>query len=107
MPGPIVHLGATVTCAHGGTAVPASTSTRVFVQGQPIALQPIPYNIAGCPFTVPPGSPMPCVTGMWTTGSKRVFSTGMPVVLFDSQSTSVPNGTPMFITKTQMRVIGS
>lgn len=105
MPGFLLHLGATVLCAHGGQAQPTVTNPRVTVSGQPIVTQPAPYAIAGCPFNVS-GSPVPCVTGQWVSGATRVLSNGMPVLLFDSQSISTPNGTPLLITATQTRVIG-
>ncbi|RNI39840.1 hypothetical protein EFY79_00625 [Hanamia caeni] len=106
MPGFLLHVGATVLCSHGGQAQPTSPNARVLVSGQPIVLQPIPYAIAGCPFNVS-GSPVPCVTAQWTTGATRVFSNGMPVLLFDSQATCIPNGTPVSIIITQMRVLGA
>jgi hypothetical protein len=93
MPGPLLHLGATVLCAHGGQAQPTSPNPRVLVSGQPIVMQPAPYVIAGCPFNVS-GSPVPCVTAQWVTGATRVLSNGMPVLLMDSQAVCVPNGTP-------------
>ena len=101
-----MHLGATVMCAHGGQAMPAVTSQRVMVSGQPIVTRIAPYTIAGCPFTVPPGSPMPCVTAQWITASTRILSDGMPVLLMDSQAICVPNGTPLMIVMTQTRVTG-
>ena len=58
MPGPILHMGAVVTCAHGGQAVPTVPSTAVFVSGMPIATIAAPYAIAGCPF-VPPARQRP------------------------------------------------
>ncbi len=76
------------------------------VSGQPIVLQPMPYTIAGCPFTTPAGSPLPCVTAQWVTAATRITSTGMPVLLLDSQAVCVPNGTPLLITVTQTRVTG-
>lgn len=105
MPGPLLHTGATVLCAHGGQAQPTSPNSRVLVSGQPIVLQPMPYVIAGCPFNVS-GSPVPCVTATWITGATRVFSNGMPVLLMDSQATCAPNGTPLMIVVTQTRVTG-
>ncbi|MGN6342283.1 MAG: hypothetical protein ACTHML_15015 [Ginsengibacter sp.] len=106
MPGFLLHVGATVLCSHGGQAQPTSPDARVLVSGQPIVLQPIPYAIAGCPFNVS-GSPVPCVTAQWTTGATRVSSNGMPVLLLDSQATCIPNGTPVLITVTQTRVMGT
>lgn len=106
MPGFLLHLGATVLCAHGGQAMPTVTNPRVMVNGQPIVNQPSPYTIAGCPFTTPAGFPLPCVTAQWVTGSTRILSNGMPVLLLDSQAICVPNGTPLMITATQTRVTG-
>lgn len=105
MPGFLLHLGATVMCAHGGQAQPTVTNPRVTVSGQPITTLPAPYVVAGCPFNVS-GSPVPCVTGQWTTAATRVTSNGMPVLLLDSQATCVPNGTPLIISATQVRVTG-
>lgn len=105
MPGYLLHLGATVLCAHGGQAQPTVTNPRVTVSGQPITMQPAPYIIAGCPFNVS-GSPVPCVTGQWTTAATRITSNGMPVLLLDSQATCIPTGTPLVISSTQVRVTG-
>jgi hypothetical protein len=105
MPGFLLHLGATVLCAHGGQAQPTSPNPRVLVSGQPIVMQPAPYTIAGCPFNVS-GSPVPCVTAQWMTAATRITSNGMPVLLLDSQATCIPNGTPLMITVTQTRVTG-
>jgi hypothetical protein len=65
-----------------------------------------PYAIAGCPLNVS-GSPVPCVTGHWTVAALRVQSNGQPLVLMDSRSVCVPNGTPMLPVAAQTRVIGS
>jgi uncharacterized Zn-binding protein involved in type VI secretion len=105
MPGFIVHLGATVLCVHGGQAMPTSPNPRVLVSGQPVATQPAPYSIAGCPFNVS-GAPSPCITGQWLTAATRVLVGGMPVILFDSQAICTPNGTPLMITSTQAKVTG-
>lgn len=107
MPGYLLHQGATVMCMHGGTATPTAPEVRVKVDGQPIVTQTAPWTVAGCPFTVPPGSPMPCVTAQWIVGAMRVKASGQPVLLQDSQATCVPNGTGVNIVVTQMRVKGS
>lgn len=101
-----MHVGATVLCAHAGQAQPTSPNTRVLVSGQPTVLMPMPYTIAGCPFTTPAGNPLPCVTAQWTTAATRITSNGMPLLLLDSQAVCVPNGTPLLITVTQARVTG-
>ena len=106
MPGPLLHLGATVLCTHGGTAIPTAPNPRVLVSGQPSVTMAAPYVIAGCPFNVS-GAPVPCVTGQWVVAALRVFSNGQPVVLMDSQAICVPNGTPLLPVVAQTRVIGS
>jgi uncharacterized Zn-binding protein involved in type VI secretion len=105
MPGFLLHAGATVICAHGGQAQPTVPNPRVLVSGQPVVTQPAPYMIAGCPFNVS-GAPVPCITATWITGATRVLSNGMPVLLLDSQAICAPNGTPLMITVTQVRVSG-
>jgi hypothetical protein len=106
MPGPLLHVGASVICVHGGTATPTAPNPRVLVGGQPTVLMTAPYAIAGCPFA-PGGTSVPCVTGMWTVAATRVTSNGQPLVLMDSQSICVPNGTPLVPLSAQTRVIGS
>lgn len=106
MPGFILHVGATVLCAHGGQAQPTSPFPRVTVGGQPIVTQPAPFTIAGCPFSTP-GGPMPCVTASWVTAATRITAGGLPVLLLDSQAVCAPNGTPLTITVTQTRVTGT
>jgi hypothetical protein len=106
MPGPLLHLGASVLCAHGGSATPTAPNPRVLVSGQPTVLMTAPYAIAGCPFQSG-GSPMPCVTGVWTVAATRVMSNGQPLVLMDSQALCAPNGTPLLPVSAQTRVIGT
>jgi hypothetical protein len=105
VPGFLLHLGATVLCAHGGQAQPTAPNPRVLVSGQPVVMQPAPYAIAGCPFNVGT-TPVPCVTGQWVTGATRVFANGQPVLVQSSQAVCVPNGTPLLIMTTQTRVSG-
>ena len=103
MPGFLLHLGATVLCAHGGQAQPTVPNPRVLVSGQPTTTMTAPYVVAGCPFNVS-GAPSPCVTGQWVTGALRVTSNGQPLLLIDSQAVCVPNGTPLLPVQAQTRV---
>lgn len=105
MPGFLLHMGATVQCAHAGQAQPTVTNPRVMVSGQPIVTLPAPFMVAGCPFNVS-GAPSPCITAQWVSAATRVISNGMPVLLFDSQAICAPNGTPVLILSTQTRVTG-
>jgi hypothetical protein len=101
----MLHLGATVLCAHGGQAMPTAPNPRVLVSGQPITTLAVPYVVVGCPF-VPPGGNGPCVTAQWIVGATRVFAGGQPVLLMTGQSVCAPTGTPLLPVVTQMRVIG-
>ena len=105
MSGPILHLGATVTCSHGGQALPTSPSARVLVSGQPAVAQAAPWTIAGCPF-VPPSGNGPCVTASYIVAAKRVLIEGTPAVLMSSTSVCAPTGTPLIPVQAQTRVIG-
>jgi hypothetical protein len=106
MPGPVVHLGATVLCMHGGQAMPTAPNPRVLVSGQPVSTLAAPYVVACCPF-VPPGGNGPCVTAQWVVGSTRVLVAGAPLVLQTSQAVCAPTGTGLLVVATQPRVIAT
>lgn len=106
MPGAILHVGATVCCAHGGQAQPATPNLKVKVMGQPIATQPTPYIIAGCTNPAPPTHVGPCATAQWVSAATRVKSMGQPVLLQDSRSLCLPAGTPLTVVVAQSRVKG-
>lgn len=106
MPGYLLHVGATVICAHGGQAQATVPNPRVLVGGQPTVTQSGPYVVAGCSF-VPPAGNGPCVTAQWVTAATRVMSNNQPLLLQDSQSVCTPTGTPLTIVVTQVRVKGT
>jgi uncharacterized Zn-binding protein involved in type VI secretion len=106
MPGFLLHVGATVLCAHGGQAAPTSPFPRVTLSGQPVTTLGTPYAIAGCALPPPAAGNGPCVTGQWLVGATRVFAGGMPVLLQSSASVCAPTGTPMTVVVTQTRVSG-
>lgn len=105
MPGALLHVGATVLCAHGGQAQATVPNPRVRVSGQPTATLSAPYVVAGCPF--PPVSGGPCVTAQWTVGTTRVTSSGQPLVVAGGVATCVPTGVPLSAVVQQMRVRGT
>jgi hypothetical protein len=104
MPGFLLHVGATVTCALGGQAQATVPNPRVTVSGQPTVTQTAPWAIAGCAFPPPPAGNGPCVTAQWITGSLRVTSMGQPLLLISSQGICVPTGTPALPIMAQARV---
>ena len=106
MPGFLLHVGATVICAHGGQAQATAPNPRVLVGGQPTVTMSGPYAVAGCAFAPPSGNG-PCVTAQWVTAAVRVMSNGQPLLLQDSQSVCAPTGTPLTVVVTQVRVKGT
>jgi hypothetical protein len=106
MPGTLLHVGATVLCSHGGQAQPTAPNPRVLVSGQPTVTQPTPYVVAGCTLPPPIAANGPCITAQWITGTTRVLSNGMPLLLFSSQAICAPTATPLMIVVTQVRVSG-
>jgi hypothetical protein len=105
MPGFLLHVGAGVTCAHGGQAQPTVPNVRVVVSGQPTVAITAPYVVAGCAFAPPAGNG-PCVTAQYVTSALRITSLGQPLLLFDSQAVCAPTGTPLLTVMTQIRVTG-
>ncbi len=105
MPGPLLHLGATVLCAHGGQATPSAPVPRVLVSGQPVATQAAPWLVAGCAFSPPQGNG-PCITAQWVVAATRVFAAGQPALLMSGQAVCTPTGTPLVPVAAQTRVLG-
>jgi hypothetical protein len=100
----ILDQNATVLCMHGAQAQPITTSQRVKAGGQYVCTQSTQHSISGCPYTVPPGSPMPCVMAQWTSFASRVKADGEYVLYTDSQAVCTPNGTGVNVIVSQLRV---
>jgi len=97
MPGllasPVVHAGVRVTCAHFGQARALVLQPRVKLGGNPVVTVPRPFQpflVAGCP-----SRPLVCVVGQWFTGTRRVSSMGLPLMLTNGASTSLFGGLPL------------
>ncbi|MDP9342036.1 MAG: DUF4280 domain-containing protein [Actinomycetota bacterium] len=103
---PVVQMGATVMCSHGGQAQATAPNPRVLLGGQPVTTLSAPWVVAGCAF-VPPAGNGPCVTATWMSGATRVLAGGQPVLLQSGQATCTPTGTPLMVVVTQMRVLGT
>ena len=107
MPGLILHLGATVLCSHAGQAQPTAPNPRVLLSGQPVVTLSCPYVVAGCTLPPPPAANGPCVTAQWVVGATRVLAGGTPVLLQSGQAMCAPTATPLMVTITQTRVLGT
>lgn len=108
MPGTLLHVGATVNCAHQGQAQPTSSNPRVKLMGNPVVTQVSTYEIAGCtnPPPPPPTNVGPCLTAQWINAATRVKVMGQPVLLQDSKAICLPTNTPLTVAVTQLRVKG-
>jgi hypothetical protein len=108
MPGPILHVGALITCLHQGAVASPPTNTKVFVGGS-LALTALDIvTIAGCVFTLPPPKPQPCVT-VKMIPSTKVLINGQPAAILTPatlclSAEQIPQGPPNS-TATQTRVI--
>ncbi len=105
MPGPLLHVGATVLCSHAGQAQATVPNPRVMVSGMPTVGLPGPWMVAGCALPPPGVANGPCVTAQFVTSATRVTSNAQPLLLMDSQAICTPTGTPLLIVATQTRVI--
>lgn len=107
---PLVHVGATILCPHGGSVTVIPSQVRVTVGGQPVATMGDQFMVAGCAFTVPPGKPQPCVKIQWLVPATRVTIGGSPAILQSStglaqSAEQIPQGPPTVVV-TQMRASG-
>jgi hypothetical protein len=111
MPGPLITVGATAMCPHGGQMTIVSSDARVIASGMPVATMADQYLIAGCAFTIPPGKPQPCVRVQWITPAVRVLVNGQPPLLQTStglaQSVEGIPGGPPIVTTTQPRAVAT
>jgi hypothetical protein len=105
MPAPILHLGATILCAHGGQATATSPFPRVTLTGQPVATLTTIYAVAGCGLSAS-GSP-PCVTAQWVAGATRVLAGGAPVATAMGSAVCTPTAGPLLPVVQQTRVLAT
>lgn len=104
MPGFVLHVGATVLCAHAGQAQAVTPNPRVTLGGQPSVTIASSWLIAGCILPPPTAGNGPCVSAQFVTAATRVTSNAQPLLLLDSQSICAPTGTPLMVVATQARV---
>jgi uncharacterized Zn-binding protein involved in type VI secretion len=111
MSGPVVHVGATIICPHGGPVQVLGGNPRVTLDGMPVATMADQYVVSGCAFTVPGPKPQPCLRVQWLTPAVRVLVGGSPVILQSSSGLcfspeNIPQGPPTVVA-TQPRVVAS
>lgn len=97
MPGPLLHVGALLSCTHSVPVASPTTNARVFVTGRPVLTVIDIVTVTGCPFTVGT-KPQPCVT-VKTMPSAKVLVNGQPAVILTPttlcfSADQIPNGPP-------------
>jgi hypothetical protein len=84
MPGYILTTASQIKCTHGGTAMLVTANTMAKIDGAPALLETDVHPVVGCPFTVPPGKPQPCVRIEWTAGAATCKCNGTKVLVQSS-----------------------
>jgi hypothetical protein len=104
MPGFLVQQGAVVLCSHGGQAQLLAPNPSVTTEGMATSLLPDAWAVAGCA-GIPAASIPPCASAQWLSGTTRVTSFGVPLLVQSSMAVCLPNGFPLLpIVITQTRV---
>ena len=81
MPGHILTTASTVMCTHGGQATLTTSNVKLMVDGAPALLESDIHTVAGCPFTVPPSKPQPCIRIEWSGGATQCKVGGTGVLI--------------------------
>lgn len=106
----ILTTQSSAMCPHGGTIQLTTTSnTQMKIDGAYALLQTDVHTISGCPFTLPSGTPSPCLTVTWISGATQTKVNQIPVLLKDSTGLCIgagPQGTAS-ITNVQSKVQGT
>lgn len=80
MASPVLTTLGTVICPHGGQAVLSAGQDKAEAEGGKLILVSDEPSIAGCAFTLPSGTPQPCIKVKWQVGAARATVNGTAVV---------------------------
>jgi hypothetical protein len=80
MPGNILTTLSQVMCVHGGKAILTTANAKLKIDGAPALLESDIHPVAGCPFTIPPTKPQPCIRIEWTAGAAMCKADGTKVL---------------------------
>ncbi len=106
MAGFTLTASASLLCPHGGQ-VQAVPSTTDVLATAPVLVQTDTTLVAGCAFTLPSGTPNPCVQVQWVVADSRCTARGTPTLSQGSTGLCIgANGAPqgtVLIASTQTR----
>ncbi|HYW16731.1 MAG TPA: hypothetical protein VE891_11355 [Allosphingosinicella sp.] len=108
---PIVTMATVVQCPHGVPGTVSTSTAKVLIDNMPPLVMGDKGTIAGCPFTVPPSKPQPCVTALLTKPSAKVMAENKPVLLMNpadicQSGDQIPQG-PIVWTSIQAKVLAT
>ena len=100
-----------ISCTHGARCTHTPSQQRVTLNGIPALTVNDLNTVAACSFTLPNGTPSPCVTVQWIVPATRVTLTAQPALLQSSvglckAATQAPQGTPI-VSSVQTRAQGT
>lgn len=107
---PMLTTAATVMCPHGGTVQLSTANSTVTADRAAVCLVSDRHSVTGCPFTLPSGTPSPCVSVQWSAPATRSTVGGAAPLLQTSvglcvSGAQVPQG-PAVVASTQSAVTG-
>jgi len=98
----LLTMNSVVLCAHGGVCKPTVPAVRVRIAGSPAVAQGTPWIVSGCSLAATGGNG--CASVSFVSGSARVKSNGMPLILQTSVALGMPSAVPVNVISTQSRV---
>jgi hypothetical protein len=110
MGAPILDMGCSIQCPHGGKVTVVPTNTTVKVGGNFALLKSDTMLVAGCAFTLPGPKPSPCLQVEWSAEAQKVKVNGTAVLLQTSvglckSAEGAPQG-PAMVSGVQTKVMG-
>ena len=85
-----------------------TANTQLKIDGAPALLESDVHSVAGCPFTIPPSKPSPCIKIEWTMGAVMCKSNGTGVLIQSSigKCISAEGATQgmVIVAQTQMKI---
>ncbi|MDI6104124.1 hypothetical protein QLQ12_36585 [Actinoplanes sp. NEAU-A12] len=106
MSGNALTANTAMQCPHGGQVRATPSNTRAKSDAH-LLTSGDTFTVAGCPFTLPPGAPSPCLSVTWIVADLRVTA-GSPTLSESAagmclSGANVPQG-PVSVVTTQRRV---
>ncbi len=106
----LLTTSSVLMCPHGGSVSATTTNTHAKA-GDYLVRMTDTFTIAGCAFTLPSGTPHPCVSVKWVKGTTRCKVSGDFLLSQDSTglclaADQAPQGSVM-IQSTQARASGT